>query len=102
MSTLPKVKSPWFDSYGYFVGTLPDNCVADCSHSGQCDEDVKHWRQRLEFHVPRERTIAYLREFGSWTADELNAKSDEGLAEIVLWLACCEIREAGEWFGVVL
>jgi hypothetical protein len=56
----------------------------------------------LEFQVPRERAIAYIREFGAWTAEELAAKSDDDLAEVVLWLACCQIRETGEWWGLAI
>ena len=95
-------KPAWFNSHGYLLGTLPADCIADCAHSGPCDDDVRHWRQRLDFQVPRERATAYLREFGAWTAEELAAKSDEDLAEVVLWLACCQIRETGKWWGLVI
>jgi hypothetical protein len=101
MSTLPNIQPTWFDSQGYFLGVLPEDCIADCSHSGPCDADVEYWRRRLDFEVPREAAIAYFREFGAWTAEELAAKTDEELAELVLWSACCDIRESGEWFGLV-
>jgi hypothetical protein len=93
---------PWFDSSGYFLGVFPADCIADCAHSGPCDEAVKHWREQLEFQVPRERAIAYIREFGAWTAEELAAKSDDDLAEVILWLGCCQIRETGEWWGLAI
>ena len=51
--------------------------------------------------VPRDRATAYLRKFGAWTADELAAKTDDELAEVILWTACFEIRDSGEWFGLV-
>lgn len=94
--------STWFNASGYLVGTLPADCIADCAHAGPCDDDVRHWRQQLEFQVPRDRATAYLREFGAWTAEELAAKSDEELAEVVLWLGCCQIRETGQWWGLVI
>jgi hypothetical protein len=92
----------WFDCHGNLLGTLPADCIADCSHAGPCDEDVKHWRERLQFQVPRERAIAYIREFGAWTAEELADKTDDELAKVVLWLACCHLRESGEWWGLVI
>jgi hypothetical protein len=95
-------KPTWFNSHGYLLGTLPADCIADCAHAGPCDDDVRHWREQLEFQVPRERAIAYIREFGAWTAEELAAKSDDDLAEVVLWLACCQIRETGEWCGLAI
>ena len=97
MNTLPA----WFDSRGYLLGTLPEDCIGDCSHAGACDADVEYWRRRLDFTVPRDRAIAYLREFGAWTAEELAARTDEELAELVLWAACCDVRESGGWLGLV-
>ena len=100
MNTL--FSSKWFNSDGYLLGTLPADCIIDCSHSGPCDEDVKHWRERLEFQLPRDRATAYILEFVAWTAEELAAKSHEELAEVVLWLACCQIRETGKWSGLAI
>jgi hypothetical protein len=62
---------------------------------------VAYWRARLDFTVPRDTAIAYLRDFCAWTAEELAAKTDDELAEVVLWSACSDIRESGEWFGLV-
>ena len=101
MNPLPNIQPTWFDSLGYFQGVLPEDCVSDCSHAGACDDDVAYWRERLDFTVPRDRAIAYLREFGAWTREELAAKTDDELAEIILWSACCDIRESGEWFGLL-
>jgi hypothetical protein len=102
MTTLPIIQPTWFDSYGYLLGVLPADCIADCAHAGPCDDDVKSWRERLKFAVPRDRATAYIREFGAWTGEELAAKTDEDLAEVVLWLACCQIRESGEWLGLAI
>ena len=92
----------WFNSHGYLLGTLPADCIADCSHAGPCDEDVRHWREWLDFQVPRDRATAYLMEFVAWTPEELAAKTEQELAEAVLWLACCQLRETGEWLGLVI
>jgi hypothetical protein len=101
MNTLPNITPVWFDSQGFLLGVLPEDCVSDCSHSGPCDADVEYWRARLDFTVPRDRAIAYLREFGARTAEELAAKTDDELAKVVLWSACCDIRESGEWLGLI-
>jgi hypothetical protein len=101
MTTSPNITRVWFDSQGLLLGVLPAECVADCSHAGACDADVASWRARLEFTVPRGQAIAYLREFGAWTPADLAGRTDDELAELVLWSACCEIRESGEWFGLV-
>ena len=91
-----------FDQYGWYCGpAIPADCVADCSHSGDCSVDVEWWRDMLEFKVPRELAIKWLRESGAYADEELEEKSDVALAEIVLWMACCEIKEEGEWLGLV-
>jgi len=91
----------FFDKLGCFIGTLPQECVDACSHSGSCDEGVAFWRKKLDFAVPREKTIEYLKEYGAWTVEELTEKSDEDLAELVLWLACGEIQDGIDWAGVI-
>ena len=101
MTALPHIQPAWFDPHGYMLGVLPADCISDCSHSGPCEADVEYWRKRLDFEVPREKAIGYLREFGAWTAEELAAKTAEELAEVVLWSACCDIRESGQWLGLV-
>lgn len=90
-----------FDTYGNFHGELPADCVRDCSHAGQCDADVAFWRAQLDFQVPRDLAIAYLAEFGAWERADLMAKGDDDLADIVLWIACGDLRESGEWFGLI-
>lgn len=90
-----------FDEYGNFHGKIPKEAVRDCSGPGQADEAVKHWRKKLNFEVPRQKAIQYLKEYGAWDLDELNALDDEELAEKVLWIACGDIKEHGEWFGLV-
>jgi hypothetical protein len=91
----------WFDQHGYFHGDIPQECVSDCNHPGQCDADVEFWTSELGFSVPREKAIIWLSEFGAWDLEELNEKQDNELAEIVLWLACGDIKANGEWLGLV-
>lgn len=95
-----------FTSHGWLAsGAFPADCIESCSASGSVDEAVEYWRNKLSFTSAiaenRDRTIAYLREFGAWTAEELHEADDDTLANRVLWLACCEISEQGEWAGLI-
>lgn len=90
-----------FDEYGHFIGTIPQECVDDCTQPGQdASSSVKYWRKKLGFVVPRDKATSWIREFGAWEDEELEEKSDEGIAEIVLWTACSDIKETGEFFGL--
>lgn len=103
-----KTATEWFNEYGHFTGELPEECVRNCTVPGQdASEAVEYWRKRLGFTVPREKAIQYLHEFGAWLleSDEydkgLNEMADDELADKVLWIACGDVRENGEWFGLV-
>lgn len=92
---------PWFDEYGWVQKEIPQPAVEACYHSGQCQGDVEHWRKVLNFTVPRQKAIDYLEGYGAWEVEEMNAWSEEELAEKVLWIACGDISEQGEWLGIV-
>lgn len=74
--------------------------VNACSGPGPVDREVKFWRRRLDFKVPREKAIQYLKEYGAWSKEELDAQDDEKISEKVLWLACNDIKEEGRWYGL--
>lgn len=108
--------NPLFDESGYYIGPdFPEDCVQECSEPGRAaDVYVSRWVETLQFAVPRALAVAYLKGFGAWPetvqealeqgddpAEALEARSDRELASIVLWLACGDIREQGEWLGVV-
>lgn len=84
---------------GYLQKSIPAECVSDCSARGDVSEPVAYWRKRLAFVVPRDLAIAYLSGFGAW--DDLDTISEDTLAERCLWIACGDIKENGEWFGLV-
>ncbi|TXH12001.1 MAG: hypothetical protein E6R03_13685 [Hyphomicrobiaceae bacterium] len=96
----------WFDERGNRLRVIPADCITDCSSSGSVDGAVAYWLGVLAFSVPRERAIAYLQGFGAWPMESddydtgLLDMDDNDLASKVLWLACCDIRETGEWFGL--
>ena len=92
------IKYGWLQS-----GQFPADCIAECSASGSVDSAVEYWRIKLnlvEALTPvRGKVESYLKEFGAW--DDLQEASMETLADRILWTACCDIREQGEWAGLV-
>lgn len=92
-----------FDANGWQEsGQFPANCIKACSASGSVDNAVGYWRTMLNFAAaiaPHRKLVErYLREFGAW--DDLKTANIETLADRVLWIACCEIHEQGEWYGL--
>jgi len=94
------MRKAYIDSNGDLIGSFPRACVNACSASGDVYEAVELWRKCLGFTTPREKTIAYLSEFGAWTVEEMSEVDDAELARKVLWIACGDIKEQGEWFGI--
>lgn len=96
----------WFNAYGNCLQEFPADCVAECSAQGSADDAVAYWIGALTFSVPRNLAIRHLRGFGAWPMESddydtgLLDMDDNDLASKVLWLACCDIRETGEWFGL--
>jgi hypothetical protein len=93
-----------FNEYGWLdSGSFPADCIESCSASGSVDDAVEFWRNRLGFvsalESHRARVEAFLGEFGAW--DDLRTADMETLADRVLWIACGDIREQGEWLGLV-
>ena len=91
-------KAKWFDDSGNLINEIPKQCIEDCSGPGQKDYLVSNWVNKLGFEVPREKAISYLKEYGAW--DDLENDTDKVLAERVLWLACGDYYESGEYFGL--
>lgn len=90
--------------YGWLnAGQFPAECIEACSASGSVDESVDIWVLRLDLVKALEpvRALAerYLKEFGAW--DDLSTCELSTIAQRVLWVACCDIREEGEWPGLV-
>lgn len=73
---------------------LPRDCILDCTVPGQpADEPVAFWREQLDVTVDRAAAIRCLKGTGAWEDSALALKTDDELAEIVLWLACGDFRE---------
>ena len=101
MSTPNTVSAPWFDEHGWILREIPPECVSDCTGPGPADDAVAYWRAQLGFDVPLDLAIAWLREFGAWSLEELQASTAAELADRCLWLACGDIAERGEWLGLI-
>ena len=79
--------------YELTIDQLPRECITGCSSPIPA---VQHWRETLGFTVNRERAVKCILGCGIRGADELAAKNDDEIAEIVLWLACVNFSE---WDG---
>lgn len=79
--------------FNRFFIELPDEAVTDCSHQGQCDEDVAYWVTRIPQLSELNPSILAmeLKEYGAWDAEEL-ADHEANLRRI-LWIAAGNIRE---------
>ena len=75
------------------IRDLPEQCIADCSASGDVTDAVAHWQRSLPFNVEPEAAREYLAQTGGWDRDALAAENPVTLAQRVLWLACCEFSE---------
>jgi len=89
--------------YGHLAsGQFPADCIEACSASGSVDDAVEYWRNKLNLPTilepHRELVVRYLSESGAW--DDLETADMDTLADRVLWTACCDIREQGEWSGL--
>lgn len=72
---------------------LPDECITDCSHQGQCYDDCKFWQRKLNLNLDREKMISELETFGAWDNEELNALENDELEVKLIWIAACDIKE---------
>jgi hypothetical protein len=86
--------------YVFDIDDIPEEyreeCIRDCSASGDVSESVDYWRRVLNFTVNRDRAIDCLAGYGSWDREELAEMDDDEIANKILWLACCNFAE---WDG---
>ena len=76
------------------ITDIPRECIEDCTVPGQsADASVAYWRAHLGFTVDRARAIDCLAGYGAWERDDLDSRTDDDLAEIVLWIACGDFAE---------
>ena len=61
----------WFDGRES-TRTLPPECIAECSASGDQTDTVRGWVEELNFDGPVDQFKEYLDGFGCWDDEELN------------------------------
>ena len=86
--------------YVFDIDDIPeeyrDECISDCSASGDVGQAVEYWRKKLNFTVNRDRAIQCLKGYGAWEPEELAEMDDDEIADKILWLACGNFSE---WDG---
>lgn len=87
-------KNDWFMGRTS-VRQLPLECVIDCSHQGDCDEDVNYWVDHLDFDGPAWLFREYLRGFGAWDSSDLCDHEEN--RKRVLWTWACNCRESSDY-----
>ena len=80
-------ETEWFDSHGDIKTHFPKDCILDCSSGGRVDDEVDYWVNELNFHVPTEKGLSYVREYG---IDDIGP---EDVDKYVLWIMCGNIKE---------
>lgn len=80
-------ETEWFDSYGEMKKNLPMDCILGCSGGGRADDEVDYWVNELDFHVPTEKGLSYVQEYG------LDDIGPEDVDKYVLWIMCGNIKE---------
>lgn len=71
---------------------LPEACVADCSHSDQCHDDVVFWSKKINLdHIDNQTLGRELKDYGCWSNEELEDR--QANLERILWIAACNIKE---------
>lgn len=90
---VPDESQPRTAYFNRFELTLPGAAVPDCSHQGQCDEDVEYWAGKIErpAEITPEKLAAELKEYGAWDSEEL--ADDAANWQRLIWQAACQIKE---------
>ena len=92
--------------YGYvdnsFEIELSRECVEDCCHIGDCEEDCQRWIEIPEIKkqfdkIPKERLINHILEYGCHEKTELQEWNKERLSVWVLWAICGDIYDSEEF-----
>lgn len=84
------------EMFDRFEISMTRDASLDCSHPGDCDDEVAYWAPRIErpADCTPEALRAELREYGAWDDDEL--ADDEANWRRIVWLAAGNIREETE------
>lgn len=86
-------ETEWFDKMGDMKKNLPMDCILGCSGSGRADDEVDYWVNELNFQVPIQMGLSYLRECG------LDDIVPEDVDKYVLWIMCENIKDQAYEFS---
>ena len=90
----------YWASFNRFEMRLSGDCVLDCSHSGDCENDVLRHIESVKKQIESdnfrnkptpEKIRTELAEYGAWDKDELQ-DDDKNFIRLV-WIAACNISE---------
>lgn len=72
---------------------LPIDAISDCSHQGQCYDDVAYWADKITRpdEITPEALRSELKEFGAWDSQELDDDSQNW--HRLIWIAAGNIKE---------
>ena len=85
----------WFDGR-HSRRQLPQECVCDCSGSGDRAADVAAWVRHLNFDGPAWLIRQHLKEYGAWSPADLC--DHQANLKRLLWLWACNCHESpGEY-----
>lgn len=91
----------YWAAFNRFELRLPGECVADCSHQGDCDADVQNWVDKVRAQIEAdnftnkptsEKFRAELSEYGAW--DEIELADDAANFKRLIWIAAGNISDA--------
>lgn len=82
--------------FNRFELKLTADAVDACSHSGDCEDDVRYYMAQPEIRaelnkIPADKLAKELREYGAWDEEQL-ANHEDNLMRI-LWIAAGDIKE---------
>ena len=90
------MKEQWDERY--YIGTIPEEAVSDCTSQGSCDEAVEYWVNKTGFHIPEEQQ-SYAREdagsTGAFVGEEERLDNLEYLTHFVFWQFCLTLSQDG-------
>lgn len=102
METATKIKPNMKKYYAYVDNSIEmeisEECVLQCAHSGQCDEDVKRWLEMDEIKTQFKRLTcktmrSHIKEWGAHEESELNRMDKHTLSLFILWDLCFSILD---------
>lgn len=81
----------YYASFNRFEIELTEEQALNCSHQGDCYQDVKDTLPELGLSLDPDKVRDELKEYGAWDEEEL--KDDEENLLRIVWIAAGDIRE---------